>query len=63
MLPTPAIRLPVTLSAPTGFGMFLAKLGGPETDRYRDAAEILDNLVLADDFAPFLTIPAYAYLD
>jgi hypothetical protein len=28
MLPTPAIRLPVTLPAPTGFGLFLAKLGG-----------------------------------
>jgi malate synthase len=41
----------------------LARLGGPETDRYRDAAQILDGLVLADDFAPFLTIPAYAYLD
>ena len=41
----------------------LAKLGGPETGRYRDAAAILDELVLADDFAPFLTIPAYAYLD
>ena len=41
----------------------LAKLGGPETDRYREAAEILDGLVLTDEFAPFLTIPAYTYLD
>jgi malate synthase len=41
----------------------LAKLGGPETDRYREAAEILDSLVVAETFAPFLTIPAYAYLD
>jgi malate synthase len=41
----------------------LARLGGPETGRYRDAAEILDGLVLADDFPPFLTIPAYALLD
>ncbi len=41
----------------------IAKLGGPETDRYREAAEILDGLVLSDTFAPFLTIPAYAYLD
>ena len=41
----------------------LAKLGGPDTGRYRDAADILDGLVLADDFPPFLTIPAYAYLD
>ena len=28
MLPTPAVRLPDTLPAPTGFGLFLAKLGG-----------------------------------
>jgi malate synthase len=41
----------------------LAKLGGAGNERYGDAAEILDALVLADDFAPFLTIPAYAYLD
>jgi malate synthase len=41
----------------------LAKLGGPETDRYCEAAEILDELVLADEFAPFLTILAYGYLD
>jgi malate synthase len=41
----------------------LAGLGGPETGRYGDAAAILDGLVLADEFAPFLTIPAYAYLD
>jgi malate synthase len=41
----------------------LAKLGGKDAGRFREAAEILDGLVLADDFAPFLTIPAYAYLD
>jgi malate synthase len=41
----------------------LAKLGGRESGRYADAAEILDNLVLSDEFEPFLTIPAYAYLD
>jgi malate synthase len=41
----------------------LAKLGGPETDRFRDAAAILDGLVLTDDFVPFLTLPAYGYLD
>ena len=40
-----------------------AKLGGAGSGRYRDAAEILDGLVLAEEFAPFLTIPAYAYLD
>jgi malate synthase len=41
----------------------LAKLGGAESGRYQDAAEILDGLVLAEDFTPFLTIPAYAHLD
>jgi malate synthase len=41
----------------------LAKLGGAGSGRYRDAVEILDRLVLTEDFAPFLTIPAYAYLD
>ena len=41
----------------------LAKLGGRESGRYGDAVEILDNLVLNDEFLPFLTIPAYAYLD
>ncbi len=41
----------------------LSNLGGAESGRYRDAAEILDGLVLAEEFAPFLTIPAYAYLD
>ena len=41
----------------------LNQLGGAGSGRYRDAAEILDGLVLAEEFAPFLTIPAYAYLD
>jgi malate synthase len=41
----------------------LAKLGGASADRYGDAASILDGLVLSDEFIPFLTIPAYAYLD
>ena len=41
----------------------LAELGGPGAGRYSDATAILDGLVLADEFAPFLTIPAYAYLD
>ena len=41
----------------------LTKLGGAGSGRYREAVEILDGLVLAEDFAPFLTIPAYAYLD
>ena len=38
-------------------------LDGAGSARYGDAAEILDGLVLAQEFAPFLTIPAYAYLD
>jgi malate synthase len=41
----------------------LAKLGGASAGRYGDAAAILDGLVLSDEFIPFLTIPAYAYLD
>ena len=41
----------------------LVNLGGAANERFRDAAAILDELVLADDFAPFLTIPAYAHLD
>jgi malate synthase len=41
----------------------LAKLGGAASGRYMDAAEILDGLVFAENFTPFLTIPAYAYLD
>jgi malate synthase len=40
----------------------LAKLGGAGTGRFGDAAAILDELVLAQEFTPFLTIPAYAYL-
>jgi malate synthase len=41
----------------------VAKLGGLDEGRYRDAVAILDGLVLTDEFAQFLTIPAYAYLD
>jgi malate synthase len=41
----------------------LAKLSGGEQDRFANAAEILDGLILTDDFPPFLTIPAYAYID
>ena len=40
----------------------LAKLGGPGAGRLREAAEILDGLVLAQDFVEFLTFPAYRYL-
>ncbi|HYH45721.1 MAG TPA: malate synthase A [Thermoanaerobaculia bacterium] len=41
----------------------LAKLGGAGAGRLGDAAEILDELVLAPEFLPFLTIRAYQYLD
>ena len=40
----------------------LAKLGGPATGRYGDAATLLDRLVLTDSFEEFLTLPAYALL-
>ncbi len=41
----------------------LAKLGGVDTQQYAQAVEILDKLVLADDFVEFLTFIAYDYLD
>ncbi len=41
----------------------LAKLGGPETGRLRDARDLLDRLVLDDTFADFLTHRAYAILE
>jgi malate synthase len=41
----------------------LAALGGPDRGRLREAAEILDSLVLSPTFVPFLTIEAYGYLD
>ena len=41
----------------------LAKLGGVETRRLADAVEILDALVINDEFEEFLTLRAYAYLD
>jgi malate synthase len=37
--------------------------GGGGSERYEDAAKLLDRLVSSDDFAEFLTIPAYALLD
>ena len=40
----------------------LARLG-PETGRYREATEILDALVLGEQFEEFLTFRAYEYLD
>jgi malate synthase len=41
----------------------LERLGGPATGRLGTAAELLDELVMADDFADFLTLRAYAHLD
>jgi malate synthase len=41
----------------------LAKLGGPDTGRLGEAAEILDGLVGAEEFVEFLTLPAYRYLE
>ena len=41
----------------------LIQLGGAGGGRFREAAEILDGLVVTEEFAPFLTIPAYAYLE
>src|ERR1700693_4735055 len=41
----------------------LANLGGPDTGRLREAAEILDGLVGAEEFVEFLTLPAYGYLE
>jgi malate synthase len=44
-------------------GEELAALGGPGTGRLGEAAELLDALVLAPDFIPFLTNAAYERLD
>jgi malate synthase len=41
----------------------LGKLGGIGSGRYREAAEILDRIVLSDSFEEFLTIPAYQHLE
>ncbi len=41
----------------------LDSLGGVGESRYRDAVEILDQLVLNEEFTEFLTLPAYEYLD
>jgi len=41
----------------------LSRLGGPGSGRLREAAEILDGLVGAENFPEFLTLPAYRYLD
>jgi malate synthase len=41
----------------------LASLGGAGEGRLGDAAELLDGLVLDDEFVEFLTLPAYPRLD
>jgi malate synthase len=41
----------------------LARLGGPTSGRLRDAWDVLDHLVLDDDFAEFLTLRAYSMLE
>ncbi len=41
----------------------LAGLGGPDAGRLADARDLLDRLVLDDDFADFLTQRAYALLE
>jgi malate synthase len=44
-------------------GEELEKLGGPAESRFGEAAGVLDDLVLNDDFIDFLTLPAYDLLD
>ena len=41
----------------------LAKLGGSSAARYEESAELLDRLVLSEEFIEFLTFPAYEILD
>jgi len=41
----------------------LHALGGPSVERYEEAAELLDKLILTDRFIDFLTLIAYDYLD
>jgi malate synthase len=41
----------------------LGRLGGPTIGRLGDAADLLDRLVLRDDFPEFLTLLAYPLLD
>ena len=41
----------------------LDKLGGPTKGRLAQASQLLDKLVLSDEFEEFLTIPAYDLLD
>ena len=41
----------------------LEKLGGTSKGRLGQASQLMDKLVLSDDFEEFLTIPAYELLD
>ena len=41
----------------------ISKLGGPSQGRLRQAAELIDNLVLNPEFEEFLTLPAYRLLE
>jgi malate synthase len=41
----------------------LERLGGPREGRLKDAWDLLDHLVLDDEFADFLTLRAYAVLE
>ena len=41
----------------------LERLGGPREGRLKDAWDLLDHLVLDDDFADFPTLRAYAVLE
>jgi malate synthase len=41
----------------------LARYGGRASGRLGEAADLLDRLVLSDDFAEFLTLDAYRLLD
>jgi malate synthase len=44
-------------------GEEVARLGGGETRRLAEAATLLDELVLAEELVPFLTLPAYDLLE
>ncbi len=41
----------------------LAKLGGTSSGRFEEAAELLDELCLSNEFIEFLTLIAYSHLD
>lgn len=40
----------------------LARLGGSDKEHYEESVELLDKLILTDEFGDFLTIPAYEFL-